>query len=293
MAIKSISGIGHEGLTVKGWSVTATGINKLVKMAKNMDELPNRMGYKFRALNQRLKPVFKKLLIHHLQRSCDEKGKISRPKGHKWIRNSLNVIPGGMGRGVSALRVIITDRNVAKFAHIYDVGGTIHPISSKYLALPTFQFQKGTSNGLPMSWDRDKTPREQLDALKAKGYSTMAIPIGGTGAKMVETDAPQVSIASGSAHISKLIVARIKNKMGVNQAVRNVVKEKFPNAKGFQKGLQTKQQVGVYLLADWVKVLPSHWARDGVLRFITDSALPSIRTESKVVLDEFRQGLKA
>lgn len=291
MAIKPVYGSSSEGFHIKGWSVRAIGINNLVKMAKSIDAYTNRLGYKFRALNKELKPKFKTVLLQYLRKSCDEKGKLMRPKGHLWIKNSLEVIPGGAGRGISALQVITTNPNTAKFAHIYDVGGTIRPIKSKYLTVPTRQFQAGLSYGLPMSWDRERTPSEVYGTLKAKGIKTFAIPLHGSGpvTTAAEMETSNASLSTGEAHVSKLVVAKIKTNLTASNKVKAALKEKFQNAKGLQKSLQPYRQVGIYLLADWIKVKPSYWARDGVIHFVTDAALPMIRKESQIMLSTLRK----
>lgn len=182
--MKTASGIGSEGIKVRGVKVTAVGINGLVKLSKLISKLDEDVTIKFREMNKRLKPIFQAKLKEYMQKSCIEKaGQYkNRAKGLKWIGNTLDVIPGGLGSGVSALQVIVKDKESQKFAHIYDVGGTILPKRATNLAIPTHQLRGGF--GLPLNYSRDLPPEEVLNLVQASGIKTVMIPLK-TGDKMI------------------------------------------------------------------------------------------------------------
>lgn len=190
-------GAGTEGVRVGGVSVTAVGINSLVKLAKLLTTLDKDALIKFRAMNERLKPTFQVKLKEYMQKSCADKAGIhrNREKGLKWISNTLDVIPGGLGRGISSLQVIVKDKQAQKFAHIYDVGGVILPKRAEHLAVPTHQLRSGI--GIPLHYNLEQPPEEVLNLVQARGMKTVTIPLK-TGDKMIIGRIKELGSASKS-----------------------------------------------------------------------------------------------
>ena len=69
----------------------AVGVNGLVKLSKMLANSEQDATFRFRALNQQYKPTLMGKFLTTLKLSCNEKGAIMRPLGHKKIRNSLYV----------------------------------------------------------------------------------------------------------------------------------------------------------------------------------------------------------
>ena len=68
----------------------AVGVNGLVKLSKMLANSEQDATFRFRALNQQYKPTLMGKFLTTLKLSCNEKGAIMRPLGHKKIRNSFN-----------------------------------------------------------------------------------------------------------------------------------------------------------------------------------------------------------
>ena len=204
-----------------------------------------------------------------LKLSCNEKGAIMRPLGHKKIRNSLYVTTGGGGRGISAFQVKVAGE-ASKFARIYDVGGIISPkAGNQYLAVPLYSLRNLSLNV------KGKLPREVLTLLQSSGVKTTTIPLNRRGiandyqlGSPGEYDAQTGSLQSFS---GKLIVGKFKVS-GPGQTV------KF-------------KQVGLYALIHQVSVKPSYWLRDGTETFITQQAIPLLteaaQQEAKKMVKSF------
>jgi len=235
----------------------AVGVNGLVKLSKMLANAEQDATFRFRALNQQYKLTLMGKFLTTLKLSCNEKGAIMRPLGHKKIRNSLYVTTGGGGRGISAFQVKVAGE-ASKFARIYDVGGIISPkAGNQYLAVPLYSLRNLSLNV------KGKLPREVLTLLQSSGVKTTTIPLNRRGiandyqlGSPGEYDAQTGSLQSFS---GKLIVGKFKVS-GPGQTV------KF-------------KQVGLYALIHQVSVKPSYWLRDGTETFITQQAIPLLTEE--------------
>jgi len=247
----------------------AVGVNGLVKLSKMLANAEQDATFRFRALNQQYKPTLMGKFLTTLKLSCNEKGAVMRPLGHKKIRNSLYVTTGGGGRGISAFQVKVAGE-ASKFARIYDVGGIISPkAGNQYLAVPLYSLRNLSLNV------KGKLPREVLTLLQSSGVKTTTIPLNRRGiandyqlGSPGEYDAQTGSLQSFS---GKLIVGKFKVS-GPGQTV------KF-------------KQVGLYALIHQVSVKPSYWLRDGTETFITQQAIPLLteaaQQEAKKMVKSF------
>jgi hypothetical protein len=223
-----------------GYKITAIGINHLVKLAKQLEGMKGNAVFRFRELNKQLKPVLMQDLKYSMVSSCHKKAGLfaSKAKGLQWVGNTLDVIPGGVGSGISGMQVIVTDKNAAKFAKIYDTGGVIVPKgTSKYLAVATWQLKKGATPGVSLGYSRDVLPKDTLSLFHARNIKTVSIPLKGAGDR-------------------KLIIG------------------KFPGLTS--SGTKFNAQIPLFLLTKSVTVTPTHWASDGMKSFIHDFALPKL-----------------
>lgn len=244
-----VYGTGVGGGRTGGFKITAIGVNHLVKMAKQLNDMQQKVAFRFRELNKRLKPTLMADLKQNMVASCIKKSSLypTKAKGLKWIGNTVDVIPGGVGQGISGMQVIVTDKNVAKFAKIYDKGGVIVPKgTSKYLAVGTWQLKKGATPGVRISYNRDVLPKDVLSLFHAHNIKTVSIPLKGAGDR-------------------KLIIG------------------KFPGLTS--SGTKFNAQVPLFLLTKSVTVTPTYWAEDGMKSFIHNHALPKLTAAAQ---QEFR-----
>lgn len=230
----------------------AVGINGLVKLSKMLADSEKDAKFRFRALNQQYKPTLMGRFLTTLKLSCDTKGAVMRPLGHKKIRNSLYVTTGGGGRGISAFQVKVAGE-AAKFARIYDVGGIISPrAGNQYLAVPLYSLRNLSLNVT------GRSPRETLTLLQSSGVQTTTIPLNRRGiANDYQLGSPgEYDTQTGSlqSFSGKLIIGKFKVS-GPGKTVRF-------------------KQVGLYALIHQVPVKPSYWLRDGTETFITQQAVP-------------------
>ena len=243
------------------FKLQAIGVNGLVRLTKLVSDLETKTQLKFRELNAKYKPTLMAQFLTALKLSCDDKGANMRPLGHKKIKNSLYIVPGGLGSGRSAFQVRVAGP-AANFARIYDKGGIITPKpGTRFLAVPLSSLR---SLSLNVS---GKSPREVLNLLQASGVQTATIPLNRHGQKddyqlggQGEYDA---STGSYSSFAGKLIVGKFKIS-GPNKTV-------------------AIKQVGLYALIYQVQVKPSYWLRDGVENFVANKAVPLLMQGAKQI----------
>ena len=184
--MKRVYGTGTAGGRTGGVHITAVGINQLVKLAKNITEFNKEVTIKFREINKTLKAPLAEDLKACMKLSCNKKAQEFKSKARAllWIGNSIDVISGGSGPGISSLQVIVTNKQVEKFAKIYNEGGTIIPKVRQYLTVPTWQL-KTDSFGLPLSYDRTQTPENIIGLLQSKGVKTFTVQLKGSDNKLI------------------------------------------------------------------------------------------------------------
>ena len=263
----TVRGINASGVSSRGVSVAVQGINELVKFTKRIGKLEEMATLRFREINTQLKSEFKLKLKESMIQAC--RNRTIRKHGHEWIANTLDVIPGGGGRGTSSLQVIVKDKNTQKFAKIWDEGGVILPRYATHLAIPTTQLLKNSTFGLPLHYTNDLLPRQVLGLLHDKGIVTTTITLSGS----------TLGGSSGT-FTGKLIVAKLRNP----PLAPGEVAQRNPGQK------VTYKQIGLYILASKVHVTPSYWARDG-LKYFRSYAVDRLMQIGKANLAELKKDL--